>query len=59
MKRIELYVNGEHFVIEECEGRAEIRRADAARAQADRYITTSVRIEGKERALTLKVECRE
>jgi len=34
MKRIDLYVDGHHLVIEECEGRAEIRHADQPKMMA-------------------------
>lgn len=59
MKRIELYVDGQHFVIEECEGRAEIRHAEQPRAMAARSVTVYVgrQYEGiGPRAVELKVE---
>ena len=34
MKSINLYVNGERFVIEDCEGAPEIRKADQSKMTA-------------------------
>lgn len=42
MKRIELYVDGQHLVIEECEGRAEVRLADQPRVMAHPRMQISV-----------------
>ncbi len=62
MKRIELYVDGQHVVIEECEGRAEIRLADQPRVMAHprMYITIGRTHLGEgARQIELKVEATE
>lgn len=61
MKRIELYVDGRRFIIEECDGRAEIRAASQPRAMASDRLTTTVVDEcgGPGFPIELKVESRE
>lgn len=63
MKRIELYVDGQHLVIEECEGRAEIRHADQPKVMAGPRTTVQTGgyglardITGVARTVELKVE---
>lgn len=56
MKRIELYVNEQHFVIEECEGRPEIRHVDQPRVMADRKVYASIGQHGITMPITLRVE---
>lgn len=60
MKEILLTVNGDRFVIEECEGAAEIRRVGAAKAAADRVWRGKVGdTVDEEIHIELKVELRE
>lgn len=58
MKSIYLWVGGERFIVEDCEGRPEIRKATAPRAHADRTATATLTIHGAEYHIELKVEGR-
>jgi hypothetical protein len=56
MKRIELYIGSTHFVIDECEGEAQIRHADRPRADAARHAFVTVRRDGIDHTIDVKVE---
>lgn len=56
MKQVSLYVGGVRYIIEECEGRAEIRREDQGRGVAHPSATAYVRHHGLDVPISLKVE---
>lgn len=61
MKPIDLYVDGRRFVIEDCDGRAEIRLASQPRAMASSSTTVMLREEfagARTISVELKVEYR-
>lgn len=59
MKSFYLWVAGERFIVEDCEGRAEIRKASAPRAHADRTAVATMTVRGVEHQIDLKVEARD
>lgn len=56
MKRLDLYIEGERFIVEECEGSAEIRRATEPKANASKYSAATVRSNGVDVTIGVKVE---
>lgn len=58
MKRVDLYVDGRHLIIEEIEGRAEIRDASQPRCMSASWMMCALRFGPYDDAHTRAVELR-